>query len=95
MGARHVGKFLSSVSAKVGKQGEEQTLSNRVFSPNFSQMDFKMQPVHSRNVNAHTCLGGECEASLPIGSLEPDRETKWGTDRNPADKDNLSKYQVF
>lgn len=34
-----------------------------------------MQPVHSRNVNAHTCLGGGCEASLTIASVEPDRET--------------------
>lgn len=36
---------------------------------------WQMQPVHSRNVNAHTCLGGECEASLMIASVEPDWET--------------------
>lgn len=28
-----------------------------------------MQAVHSRNVNAHTCSGGECEASLMTGCL--------------------------
>lgn len=36
---------------------------------------WQMQAVHSRNVNAHTCLGGECEASLMIASVEPNWET--------------------
>lgn len=55
-----------------------------------------MQPVHSRNVNAHTCLGGKTEASLVIGSAEQDREGDGGSgrmDRNPLGCETSNKYQ--